>query len=459
MALKNGISALFGIRTLGIHLLCGSLALLALDPTAAQAQSLSLPIPTADADFQYDGDPPTALVELGQLLFFDKILSAKDDIACATCHHPFAATSDGVSLGLGHTSEGLGITRVPLTGNRGRIVRNSAGLFNLGWKGITSLLTDGDVSIDPAQPSGFATPAGTAMPSGLHDILATQNMLPTNQPREMAGHDPSNPISAAALAKDNVTAWQLYAEKVGAVPDYVARFQAAFADVSSGTDITFVHIANALSAFQIEAFRADNSPFDRYLRGDPGALSSSQVRGMQLFYGKADCASCHSGIFQSDMGFWAISIPQIGPGRASGVNGRDFGRVRVSRNQADVFRYKTPMLRNVALTAPYGHDGAYATLEAVVRHHLDPVSALNSYDTGQAMLPPNPNPQLDDFAEHNTLTARADRAAANELQAISLSDAEVADLLDFLHALTDPASIDLRQWIPLAVPSGLPVDD
>lgn len=418
-----------------------------------------VPLPVTDADFQYDGAPPEARVELGRMLFFDKILSGTDDISCATCHHPFAGTGDGLSLGLGHTSQYLSVMRVPLPGNRGRIVRNALPLFNLGWRGVTMLSWDGEVSIDPTHPSGFSTPGGDALPTGLHDILAAQNMFPANQPREMAGSNPANPISAAAVARDNATVWGLYAAKVAAVPEYVALFRAAFPDVVEAADITFVHIANALSAFQIAAFRSDDAPFDRYLRGDTDALSPSQIAGMNLFYGEANCSTCHDGPFQSDMGFHAISMPQFGPGRATGIDGRDFGRMRISRNNADRYRYRTPMLRNVALTAPYGHDGAYPTLESVVRHHLDAVQAMHAWDPSLAILPPNPRPTFDDFVIFNDPADRAARAAANEIEPIALGDEEVAHLVDFLHALTDPKFIDMRTIVPRTVPSGLPVAD
>lgn len=428
--------------------------------TERQAQALAaLPAPVTDADYQYNGNPPAAVVELGRNLFFDKALSGNDDISCATCHHVFTGTGDGLSLGLGHTSVGLSTARVPLEGNRGRIVRNATHLFNLGWRGVTALTWDGEVMLDASQPSGFNTPARDTLPSGLHDILAAQNMFPAIQPREMAGNDPNNPISAAAVAKDTVLVWQLYAEKIASIPGYVPLFEAAFPDVTEASDITFAHIANALSAFQIAAFRSDNSPFDRFLRGDADALSASQQAGMELFYGEAGCANCHSGPFQSDWQYHAITIPQIGPGRVNAVNGKDEGRVRISRNQNDRFKYRTPTLRNVALNAPYGHDGAYATLEGVVRHHLDPIDSFNSYDTSQLVLPPNPNPQINDFAEFNNANQRALRIAANELDPVELTDAEVAQLIDFLHALTDPASLDLRHWMPKSVPSGLLLAD
>ncbi|MDX1530987.1 MAG: hypothetical protein R3362_05635, partial [Rhodothermales bacterium] len=134
------------------------------------------------------------------------------------------------------------------------------------------------------------------------------------------------------------------------------------------------------------------------------------------------------------------------------------------------------------LTAPYGHAGAYLTLEAVVRHHLDPVAALEAYEVPEGLLlpmeevqeltadgprlvtrPMSPERRAAFLARDTWVQQRPELrariAAANELAPTPLTDAEVADLLAFLHALTDPASVDLSPLIPEAVPSGLPVQD
>ena len=139
------------------------------------------------------------------------------------------------------------------------------------------------------------------------------------------------------------------------------------------------------------AWRADNSRFDRFLRGDRSALSRLEKRGMRVFYGKrrGNCASCHSGTFQTDHSFRAIAMPQVGPGKGDGTSGHeDFGRERVSGDPADRYRFRVPTLRNIALTAPYGHAGAFGSLEAMVRHHLDTVASLQAYDPAQCALPP-----------------------------------------------------------------------
>ena len=232
-------------------------------------------------------------------------------------------------------------------------------------------------------------------------------------------------------------------------------------------DITYAHAANAISAFEGVAWRADNSPFDRYLRGDHGALSKNAEKGMKLFY-KGDrngqaCADCHSGLYQTDLQFHAIAMPQIGAGRGSGPAAtEDFGRDQVTGDPDDILKFRTPTLRNVALTAPYGHGGAYNTLRAVVEHHLDPVASLYAYnDNRQAILPTHPTLDAENYAAMDDPVAVERIAVANELAPFAYTDEEVDRIIDFLNALTDPASLDLRgdQDVVNGVPSGLPLDD
>jgi cytochrome c peroxidase len=155
-------------------------------------------------------------------------------------------------------------------------------------------------------------------------------------------------------------------------------------------------------------------------------------------------------------------MPQIGQGRRDGVSGKDDGRIRVSRLQSDLHKYKTPSLRNVVLTGPWTHSGAYTSLEAVIRHHLDPVASLNSYDTSQAILPPIPSvPTIEatDFMEHNDPEARFSRGRTNELAPNPLTDEEVGQLIAFMHALTGASVHDVKDKIPLEVLSKLPIAD
>ncbi len=400
-----------------------------------------------------------ARVELGHLLFYDPILSGNQAVACATCHHPRFGTSDGVSLSLGDGANGLGPARAADPENlpEQRIPRNAPALFNLGATEFTHMFHDGRLEADPTRPNGIRTPLGDAMAEGFDSVLSAQAMFPVLSPDEMAGHYSENPISQAvrmghlSLAGG---AWDQIAERVADVPDYRARFDEV---LGPGAPIHFTDISNVIADFIRFEWRADRSPFDLYLAGE-AELPQAAERGMTLFYGAAGCADCHAGRFQTDHDFHAIAMVQIGPGKAARFenHARDEGRMHVTGDPADAYAFRTPSLRNVALTAPYGHAGAYATLEAVVRHHLNPVTALTTYDRSQAILPALPGAEdwriLDDPAEMAAIVA------ANELAPVALSDPQIADLIAFLQALTDEGGADGRLGVPATVPSGLPVD-
>lgn len=472
---------------------------------AAFAVPASLPpAPVADRDFHHEGRPRAEQVELGRLLFFDKILSGNKNIACATCHHPALGSADAVALPLGEGPRGLGPDRQPGGSAHeavtGRVPRNSPALFNVGAREFTRLFHDGRVETDPNgyYEGGFITPAKWKLPQGLDNVLAAQAMFPVLSPAEMAGDKGENPV-ADAVSLNNAAgsrgAWAQIAGRLQAIPEYVELFERAFPrKVKSKEDISFVLAANAIAAFETVAFRADNSPFDRLLRGERHALTPPAKRGMTLFYGEAGCSTCHSGTFQTDHDFHAIAMPQIGPGKGDGSDAsywratglkatlEDYGRGRVTYREEDNYKFRTPSLRNVALTGPWGHDGAYDSLEAVVRHHLDPVTSLNRYQPTEDLFPPLgtvleltgqgsqfkltslSDVRQDGFRKrdtwvHENPTLRQRIAEANELSPVRLSEEEVNDLLAFLESLTDPASRVLDHWAPERVPSGLPVQD
>jgi len=420
------------------------------------ANAGDLPAPLTDESFR---QPSTQSIALGQLLFYDPVLSGSDTVSCATCHHPRFGTSDGLSLGLGDGGTGLGPERVVDRENlpEKRVPRNSPALFNLGAYEFTSLFHDGRLEADPSKPAGIRTPLGQEMVAGFQSVLAAQAMFPVLSPDEMAGHYSESAISRA-VRQGRLThsggAWSLIAQKVRAIPQYRALFDRVN---GVGSQIDFTDIANAIADFVAFEFRADDSPFDRHLRGTQ-LLPGPAQQGMALFYGKAGCSTCHAGPFQTDHAFHAIAMVQIGPGKAERFesHNRDDGRFRVTGRAQDAFRFRTPSLRNIALTAPYGHDGAYASLEAVLRHHLDPVRALLSYDPSQAILPDLPGAQdwniLRDAGEISAI------AAANELEPMSLTDGEVALLITFLNSLTDRTGVTGRLGVPRRVPSGLPLD-
>jgi len=437
------------------------LAALALWSNGAAAQTL--PAPVVNTDYFYDSAPPAEKVQLGKNLFWDKLLSGDNNISCGTCHNPQFGAGDSLSLGLGASGDGGGMIR-DAHGVRGRIVRNAMPLYNAGARSAVAFGHDGEVS---TQVEGvFVTPAG-ALPNpflvtDLDNVLAAQALFPLVATREQAGISRTNPLSVCAAQVNRPCVWNMYLDKIRAVPEYVTLFKQVYPNIADAAGLRINHVVNAIAAYQTVAFRSDDSPFDQYLRGDTTAMSPNAVAGMNLFYGSAGCSNCHSGVFQTDRSFHAIAMPQIGQGRRDGTSGKDDGRLRVTRNQADLHKYKTPSLRNVVLTGPWSHAGAYTTLEAVIRHHLDPVAALNAYDTTQAILPPIPTvPAVDqsDFNEHNNLTARAARAATNELAPSSLSDEQVKQLVAFMHALTGDSVHNFKDKIPLTVLSLLPVAD
>ncbi|WP_299152446.1 cytochrome c peroxidase [uncultured Tateyamaria sp.] len=411
-------------------------------------------LPYAEPEFPTH-DP--ALIELGQLLFYDPVLSGSKTVSCATCHHPKHATGDGVSLGLGDGGVGLGPDRVVDAKNipEQRIPRNASPLFNLGAREFTVFFHDGRLEEDANRPSGIRTPLGSEMEMGFASALSAQSMFPVLSPDEMAGHYAENDVAQAVrqgLLTGQGGAWNILSERVSAIPEYRARFDMIIGDRGIG----FTDISDALAAFLDFEWRGVASPFDLYLRNGT-EMEPAAMRGMALFYGKADCTSCHSGRFQTDHDFHAIAMPQIGPGKAARFedHARDTGRMRVTGDPADAYAFRTPPLRNVVYTAPYGHSGAYATLEGVIRHHLDPVTSLRSYDPSQAVMPGFDADDLrvmGDTAEINAI------AAANSLAPQSLSDEEVSDLIAFMGALTDPQSVRGALGIPASVPSGLPID-
>ena len=443
-------------------------SLLLLAASCAAGQGLALPKAPSDNDYYDNGNPDPAKVSLGAQLFFDKALSGNRNISCATCHHSLTDTGDGLSLPIGEGGRGLGVTRDTGLGQlpgfeavHERVPRNAPPVFNLGAKEFTTLFHDGRVAVDAREPCGFLSPAGADLPCSLDNVLAVQAMFPVTSATEMAGQAGENEIADAAAANDLPLVWELLARRIKSISGYVSQFQAVYGIAEN--EITYAHAANAIAAFEAFNWRADDSPFDRYLRGDRDAMTPSALRGMRLFYlqNKVNCASCHGGPFQTNHGFASIAAPQIGGGKGDGMDGReDFGRERVTGDPADRYRFRVPSLRNVALTAPYGHAGAYDTLEAMVWHHLDAVTSFDNYDTSQAVLPPRNDLDALDFevmTDGAYLATRYAIKASNQISPANVSEREVSDLLAFLNALTDLSSIDLRRDVPRSVPSGIPL--
>ncbi len=426
-------------------------------PLAAVGPDVNLPAPIDPSEYRAV-DP--ALASLGQLLFYDPILSGNRNISCGTCHHPNFGTGDGVSLSLGEGGVGLGPDRVASTDNRPeeRIPRHAPALFNLGHADFTTLFHDGRIEVDPTRPSGLRTPMGTEMEAGFASLLSAQTMFPVLSPDEMAGHYSENEISRAVrmgLITGDDGAWDLLTDRLEVIPAYRAAFVQAF-DLAPDDHIRFTQVSDAIAAFMELEWRADNSPFDRYLRGEL-PLDAAAMTGMTLFYGAAGCSACHSGAFQTDHDFHATGLVQFGPGKRARFQDHreDRGRFGVTGAPEDLYAFRTPSLRNVIETAPYGHTGAYAELRDFLQAHRTPRAAWDMYDPA---LTTTPVLEEDTFAPLADLAARDAILAQVPFPDQPLTEAELAALTAFLAALTDPQSITGRLGVPEDVPSGLPVD-
>lgn len=265
-------------------------------------------------------------VALGKQLYFDGRLSADNKVSCATCHDPAKGFSNGEQFATGVEGK--------KGGRNSPTVLNSAFQKFQFWDGRAKSLED-------------------------------QALGPVQNPIEMN-------MTLDAVVK-----------KLNGIKGYRDQFQKVF-----GTDVTSDGIAKAIAAYE-RTIVSGEAPYDRYKAGDKTAMSESAVRGMNLFFNKARCSSCHVGPHFTDHSFHNIGIP-----------GQDEGRTAVTKSEGDKGAFKTPTLREIAKSGPYMHDGSLKTLEEVVAHYVKGGS---------------PHPQLDE-----------------ELYPLKLSPEEIADLVTFL---------------------------
>ena len=396
-----------------------------------------------------------ATVDLGQLLFFDKELSGNRDIACASCHHPQLMTADARSLPIGTGGEGLGAQR-NMGASQELVPRNSPEIFHRGQKAWTTMFWDSRVSQTDEK---FRSPAGEALPEGLDNVLAVQAMFPVTSRTEMRGHEGDRDVRGqtnelAAIEDGNVYAiWQALVDRLLAIPEYQQRFAEAFPDVPK-QELGFQHAASAIGAFESQAFAPRDSAWDRYLDGDDSALTVAAKRGAHVFYGEGNCASCHAGSLLTDQQHHNIGVPQLGPGKEAHAP-LDIGRSLETDQPEDRFAFRTPPLRNVVVTGPWMHNGAYTKLDDALRHYTDPSDALCAYDTQQLVEDLRGTVLIDDETVAEVLATVSDRV----LHGPTLGDDEVADLMEFLFSLTSPSIDLLAGSVPDSVPSGLAMDE
>ena len=386
------------------------------------------------------------LVELGRLLAFDKELSGNRDIACMTCHLPGLGTGDARSLSIGQGATGLGPDRVH-PDNR-FIPRNAPAAFNLHalesffWdgrvhRGARSIATPAGVKVPPAMQSVFEFGALSALP--LFPVVSREEMRGSQDQNELAKPKDTNPQQV----------WKLLMRRLGAIPEYRDRFEAAYP--GTGFDqMTFAHASNAIAGFLSSDFVFDDSPWDRFLTGDDAALTEVELRGAKNFM-SARCSVCHNGPAFTDNQFHNVVVAQIGPGTGDGPSRTDdYGRMKVTGRGADRYAFRTPPLRNVELTAPYGHDGAIVDLRDFIAHYSESDLKLEQYSVLQL------EPMLHGTLQHNFAELMATRDTL--LNGVVFDDVTIDEVTAFMRALTDPAARHLDWVIPARVPSGLAVD-
>ncbi|MCB1185843.1 c-type cytochrome [bacterium] len=393
-------------------------------------------------------------VALGRALFFDKLLSGNRDMSCATCHDPREAGGDGLSLSVGVGGSGIGHART-LGDGKEFIPRNAPEIFERGSVEFTSMFWDSRVNMDPQ--GNFRSPAMGMLPQGLDSVLAAQAMFPVTSRAEMRGFVGDNdvlgdPNELAPLADNDFPGmWSGLMDRVMAVEEYRHMFADAYPAVDEA-DFGFQHAANAIAAFEGTGFSFRDTPFDNYLSGDDSAMTDTQKEGALLFYGAAGCARCHTGSALTDQQHYNFMVPALGPGKQDGI---DPGFALTSHNDADRFSFRTPPLRNVELTGPWMHDGSFTDLRSAVKHMLDCQDSVHNYDP--LTLKQDVRATLNmDQALMDDMLATISPAAAERRE---LTEAQIDQLMAFLHALTDPsAATEMPALLPASVPSGLPVD-
>jgi cytochrome c peroxidase len=387
-----------------------------------------------------------ALAKLGQALAFDAVLSGNRDISCSTCHLPAFATSDGRSLSIGQGATGFGPARSHPNGTF--IARNAPPLFNI--SAMRHLFWDGRVAVDAS--GRFSTPAGAQLTPAMTRVFefgpaSALAMFPVTNRAEMRSGTGNE---LALVADDDFTGiWSVLMQRLGAIPEYRGLFEAAYPGTKF-ENMSFAHASNAIAGFFVDQYAAGDTPWDRFLAGNDAALSVRQLEGAQTFL-TLKCSICHTGAILSDEDFHNVAVAQIGPGQGNGPSLHDdFGRMNVTGREEDRYRFRTSPLRNVELTAPYGHDGAIGSLRDFVAHYSESDLKLLAFDPTKL----EPGLRLTTVDNFTPLLQQRDTLLAG----VVLTDALVDKLMDYMSALTDDASRNLSRAVPVRVPSRLPVD-
>lgn len=282
--------------------------------TFLAAPVLAADRPSNDRSSWPEGTPRSdAAVDLGRHLFFDPRLVLSEDQSCASCHSPHTAFADGVARDLTAHKDWKPAKR------------NSPTIYNL--------------TNAPVVHWDGRTPAG-------------QCFTPEDTGKEVC----LEPLESQAFkSMRSRKIYDGFMPKVKAEPAYRAMFKAAFPPDGA---ITHLNMALAIAAFE-RTLVSNASAYDRYMDGDANALSPEAKRGLAVFEGKGQCTACHNGPDFTDWQFHNIGVDSDDPGH---------GKIQETDEEKAEYQgaFKTPGLRNVALTAPYLHDGSLGTLEEVV---------------------------------------------------------------------------------------------
>lgn len=383
--------------------------------------------------------------QLGMKLFFTKTLGGDKTTACATCHHPVLGGGDDLSLSIGIEAKNpnvLGINRKLKTKQHIRVPRNAPTTFNIAfWK--KALFHDMRIEqiseIDIYTPD---LPYPQTDPLSGDDLVQAQARFPITSDAEMRGNFMENSF--------NQTFRRALANRLK--KNWLNEFRNGFSSPMGTTEelITEQNFSEAISAYERSQVFT-NTPWRAFIEGQPQAISKSAKKGAILFFtaqnqGGAGCDSCHSGDFFTDERAYNTAMPQIGPGTDSGVTGsNDYGCNQVTKKESDMFKFRTPTLLNVEVTGPWGHDGAYTSLEAITEHMLSPLKSAQNYNPKQIKQ------KKITIKDQQKNTLEMIRSNIDISPKPRLKKEDISNIVSFLKTLTDPCVKNkkcLSPWIP-----------
>lgn len=424
------------------------------------------------------------MVRLGQLLFFSKALSLGFETACASCHHPVFGSGDRLSLPVGVAASiqyVLGPGRVldpildksPLADGGPNVPRNSQPIFNVAfyqdamfWDG--RIFRMADFPAPPGAPFAIRTPDSGNTPDqhAGASLLEAQARFPVTSPDEMRGYDHVGLVSSADVRDRIVARLQGLTDGYRMTPAdatrWLKRFREAFEspDGTAANLITYENIQKALAEYQASQIFV-NSPWRRYVKGTSSAMSIQQKTGALLFFlseeqGGLGCVACHSGDHFTNENFYNVGFPQFGRGKRADRN--DYGRYDVTREEKDRYAFRVPSLLNVTATGPWGHTGAFGTLNSLLDYHVDPLAQLPTYDfTLSGLLQFLSSLVSYNYSDTYTRNAiESPNLASIALPQRALSMSEKQALAAFMRALTDDKVAEAASTGGCAIAVGCP---